>query len=39
MIIFYTGMKASWKSGLVLLQTAPKALDPEDVKHDIQMVS
>ncbi|ETS05407.1 cation efflux protein [Trichoderma reesei RUT C-30] len=39
MIIFYTGMKASWKSGLVLLQTAPKALDPEDVKHDIQMTT
>ncbi|PTB80511.1 cation efflux protein [Trichoderma longibrachiatum ATCC 18648] len=39
MIIFYTGMKASWKSGLVLLQSAPKALNPEDVKHDIQMTT
>ncbi|OTA07645.1 hypothetical protein A9Z42_0085830 [Trichoderma parareesei] len=39
MIIFYTGLKASWKSGLILLQTAPKALDPEDVKHDIQMTT
>ncbi|PTB70754.1 cation efflux protein [Trichoderma citrinoviride] len=39
MIIFYTGMKASWKSGLILLQTAPKTVDPEDVKHDIQMTT
>ncbi|KAL6881220.1 cation efflux protein [Trichoderma novae-zelandiae] len=39
MIIFYTGTKASWKSGLILLQTAPKAVNPEDVKHDIQMTT
>ncbi|KAI7766504.1 hypothetical protein LZL87_010149 [Fusarium oxysporum] len=26
------------KSGAILLQTAPKGVDPEDVKHDIEMI-
>jgi solute carrier family 30 (zinc transporter), member 1 len=27
------------KSGAILLQTAPKGVNPEDVKHDIEMVT
>lgn len=38
-MIFLTAWPLTKSSGRILLQIAPNEIDPQDVKHDIEMVS